>query len=324
LNRAGNGKEEGKTMSVSIGIDMGGTRIKIGLVKDGSLMAIHKVKASAHVSLSERLAGIANEIDIMLREHNETPNGIGIAFPGIVDSDRKKILSKYVKYPDTQQTDLVAWAEENWNVPLALENDARAALVGEWQYGAGQHCDNLVLIMLGTGVGTAALVNGRLLKGKHYHAGNLGGHMTINLNGDICNCGNLGCVESEASTWSLQRYKTHPQFSTSALSAHAELDFDAVFQCAAAGDALAVSIRENSLKAWSLGIINLILAYDPERVVIGGGIMRSKDIIIPHVKKMMSHDSWINHNVVELAVAEQTEYAGILGMAHLLTLKTIL
>src|SRR3990170_7444612 len=100
------------------------------------------------------------------------------------------------------------WAMERWGVPLVLENDARAALVGEWQYGAGKDCDNVVLITLGTGVGTAALINGKLLHGKHFLAGSLGGHMSINLHGDVCNCGNLGCVESEASTWALQKLVT--------------------------------------------------------------------------------------------------------------------
>jgi glucokinase len=192
-------------MEVGIGIDMGGTRIKIGLVKDGSLVAGMKIPASAHITLEERLEEIATQVDLMLKENNCTPSGIGIAFPGIVDSDKSIILSKYVKYPDAKKVNLPAWAKKRWGIPLALENDARAALIGEWQYGAGRNCDNLVLVTLGTGVGSAALINGKLLKGKHYLAGNLGGHISINLHGDECNCGSTGCVESEASTWALKK-----------------------------------------------------------------------------------------------------------------------
>jgi glucokinase len=234
---------------------------------------------------------------------------------------KSKILSKYVKYPDAQHVDLSHWAHTRWKVPLVLENDARAALVGEWQYGAGKGCDNLVLITLGTGVGTAALINGKLLHGKHYLAGSLGGHMSINLHGDVCNCGNLGCVESEASTWALQKLVTRdPSFHSSTLSKESEINFSVVFNHARAGDKLAMMIQQNSLKAWSLAIINLIHAYDPERVVIGGGIMRSKDLIIPYAQEMIKKDTWINDHVVELVAAKQVEYAGILGMYHLITL----
>lgn len=308
-------------MEVGIGIDMGGTKIKIGLVKDGEILASTKIQASAHVSLEERLGAIANEVDGLLAGNKYALAGIGLAFPGIVDSDQNKILSRYVKYPDAQMVNLSAWAMERWDVPFVLENDARAALMGEWQYGAGKHCDNLILITLGTGVGSAALINGKLLRGKHYLAGNLGGHMSINLHGDTCNCGNIGCVEAEASTWALQKnVMRYSDFYSSALALEEELNFNVVFHRAGEGDKLANRIKDNCLKAWSLGIINCIHAYDPERVVIGGGIMKSKDLIIPYVQEMINRDSWIKDNKIELVAAQQVEYAGILGMYYLITL----
>jgi glucokinase len=310
-----------KSMEVGIGIDMGGTRIKIGLVHEGVLVATRKIPAAAHVTLEQRLAEIAVEADRMLAENNCTPTGVGIAFPGIVDSDNNRILSKYVKYPDARRVDLSGWAQKQWGIPLALENDARAALVGEWQYGAGKNCDNLVLITLGTGVGSAALIHGKLLKGKHYHAGNLGGHIAINLHGTECNCGSVGCVESEASTWALEKQVTgSPDYKASALASEKEINFNTVFTWAEKGDALAIQIRENCLKAWATGILNLILSYDPERVVIGGGIMQGKNLLIPQVRRMIERDSWINDIPIELVVAEQVEYAGILGMYYLLSL----
>lgn len=300
---------------------MGGTRIKIGLVKDGEILASSLIQASAHVNLEERLMEIGNEADRLLIENKCEPLGIGLAFPGIVDSKENRILSKYVKYPDAQKVNLSEWARRRWHVPLVLENDARAALVGEWQYGAGRECDNLVLITLGTGVGTAAMINGKLLYGKHFLAGSLGGHMSINLHGDVCNCGNLGCVESEASTWALEKLVGRdPDFDASALSKEPEINFSVVFNHAKKADKLAMRIQENSLKAWSLAIINLIHAYDPERVVIGGGIMKSKGLIIPYVQEMITKDTWIKDHVIELVTAQQVEYAGILGMYHLITL----
>jgi glucokinase len=216
-------------MKVGVGIDMGGTSIKIGLVKEGKLLAGTKIQASAHITLSQRLSEIADKIDSFLSDHSCTPTGIGIAYPGIVNSEEKKILSRYVKYPDAQTIDLSLWAQERWGIPLALENDARAALLGEWQYGAGRHCDNLVLITLGTGVGSAVLINGKMLRGKNHLAGNLGGHISINLHGDECNCGNIGCVESEASTWALQKIASRsPKFDESALKLEEEVNFNSL------------------------------------------------------------------------------------------------
>lgn len=310
-------------MKAGIGIDMGGTRIKIGLANNGEILASTVIQSAAHVSLEERLQEIGSEVDRLLAKTQCQPLGVGIAFPGIVDTVENRILSKYVKFPDAQRVDLSEWARKRWQVPFALENDARAALVGEWQFGAGKGCDNLVLITLGTGVGSAALINGKLLHGKHYLAGSLGGHMSINLRGDVCNCGNLGCVESEASTWALQKIALRdPDFYGSALSREPEINFSIVFSHAKSGDRVALNIQEHALKAWSLAIINLIHAYDPERVVVGGGIMNSKDLIIPYVEKMIKKDTWINDHVIELAPAEQVEYAGILGMCHLITLSS--
>ncbi len=307
-------------MQIGVGVDMGGTRIKIGLVGNGELIAAASIPASAHVSLAQRLDEIAVEVNALLETHRCTPIGIGIAYPGIVDAQQKKILSKYVKYPDARNIDLEAWARDKWNIPLAIENDARAALVGEWQYGAGKNCSDLVLITLGTGVGSAALMDGKLVRGRYHLAGNLGGHMSINLHGSECNCGHTGCVESEASTWALKKIATgSPGFKASALSREPEIDFNTVFRLAREGDELAMRIRENCLKAWSFAIVNLILAYDPQRVVIGGGIMKSKDLIIPYVEKMIAKDNWINDNLIELVSAEQVEYAGILGMYYLTT-----
>lgn len=306
-------------MRVDIGIDMGGTRIKVGLVSEGMMIASMTVPASAHETLEARLESLATEIDNLLRQHDAQPLGVGIAFPGIVDPENLKILSKYVKYPDAQGFDLSRWSHRHWGVPAALENDARAALLGEWQFGAGRGCDDLVLITLGTGVGSAVLLNGKILRGRHFITGNLGGHLSINLHGCECNCGNTGCVESEASTWALQSLLDRsPLRNVSILKDNKEVSFNAVFAAAKDGDALALEIKESCLKAWSLAIINLILSYDPQRVIIGGGIMNSGDQVIGYVRKMMTKNTWLTNNEVELVAAEQIEFAAIFGMHYML------
>ncbi|MBT1688032.1 ROK family protein [Dawidia soli] len=305
---------------VGVVIDMGGTMIKIGLVADGKLLAHTKVDAESRVNLEQRLQGVGDVVEGLLREHGLTPTGVGVAFPGIVDAGNKKILSRYVKYPDAQDFDLSAWAHRRWGVPLAVENDARAALMGEWQYGAGQQCDNLVLVTLGTGFGSAVLIDGKLLRGRNHVAGNLGGHMTLNVHGSTCNCGNIGCLETECSAWALEDYVRRQQgFAGSALAREQEITFKAVFAGSREGNALAKEVLAHCLKVWSLGIISLIHAYDPERIIIGGGIMKSQDVIIPAVREMVATHSWVKDNVPEIVPAVQTEFAGVLGMYHALS-----
>ncbi|MGB8706108.1 MAG: ROK family protein [Gillisia sp.] len=303
---------------VSLGIDMGGTRIKMGLVNvNGEILKTHSLPADSKTSLKKRLEDLKIEINTLL-ENDFSLGGIGVAFPGIVNHENKKILSEYVKYPDAHLVDLEGWAEHNWGVPLILENDARAALVGEWQYGAGKGTADLVMVTLGTGVGSAVLLDEKILRGRNFLAGNLGGHMSVNMYGDICNCGNIGCLESESSTWALEKVKTSPNYESSTLKNHDRLNFEKIFLEAENGDKLAGSIKENSLRAWGVGIINLIHAFDPERVIVGGGIMKSKNEILPYLRKMVEKHSWVPGGNIDIVAAEQTQYAGILGMCFLL------
>lgn len=307
-------------MKVAVGVDMGGTKIKLGLIHDGNVVAQASLPASSHINLITRLSEIADHVDELLAKNNAEPIGIGIAFPGIIDSIRHKVLSKYVKYPDAQDVDFAKWAADRWDIPVAVENDAKAALLGEWQFGSGTGCDDLVLITLGTGVGSAVLLNGKLLSGRNFIAGNLGGHMTINMHGDVCNCGNIGCLETEGSTWALaNEVRNNPNFSESALSREDAIDFKNLFKHAAGGDVLAIQIRDKCLKTWSLGIINLIHAFDPEKIVIGGGIMESHHVILPHIHRMIASHSWAKNNPPEVLAATHPQLAGLLGMYHLLT-----
>ena len=307
-------------MKVAVGVDMGGTKIKLGLIHEGNFVAQASLAASSDINLIKRLAKIADKVDEMLAENKAEPIGIGIAFPGIIDNINYKVLSKYVKYPDAQNVDFSQWAVQRWNIPVAVENDAKAALIGEWQFGNGSGSNDLILITLGTGVGSAVMINGKLLSGRNFIAGNLGGHMTINMHGSTCNCGNIGCLETEGSTWAVaDEVKNAPQFLSSSLANETDIDFKNLFEHAANGDMLATEIRDKSLKAWSLGIINLIHAFDPEKIVIGGGIMESRHILLPYIHRMITTHSWVKNNPPKLLAAAHPQTAGMLGMYHLIT-----
>jgi glucokinase len=307
-----------------VAIDLGGTRIKFGLVEKGRLLDSANVTVPSSDSFAAVLPVVEEQVAMMMQKAGVNAiEGIGMAFPTIVDSDRMRLLYKYVKYNDANDLDLLGWARQKWNAPLVMENDARAALVGEWQQGAGKGTDNLVMVTIGTGVGSAALINGRLLKGSHYLAGNLGGHQIIRFDGVRCNCGNVGCLESEASSWSLpERMKSDSRYTESAFAhkdnqSPANADFEAVFSRAEAGDAFALDVRNRSLDAWAAGILNLVYAYDPERVVIGGGVMHSAAVILPYIQQYINQAAWLPQQAVEVVAAQNPDWAGVLGMGYL-------
>lgn len=244
--------------------------------------------------------------------------GIGISFAGLVDSSAGRILSTNQKYDDGPETDLVGWALSEWNWPLFAQNDARMALLGEWQYGAGMSCRDLVIVTIGTGIGSAVLIDGQLLVGKHFQAGNLGGHFTVNHKGTTCTCGNIGCVESEASSWRLPSLlKEDPEFHNSSLKDEDLLDFKALFCHAGNNDVFAKKMLEHCLSAWSAGIITMIHAFDPEMVILSGGIMKSASMFLPALQEKITRLAWTPWGKVKLVAARFPDSAALYGADYL-------
>ena len=307
-------------------MDLGGTKIKLGLVKDGNILCTADTDANSKNGLSERLPVIKNLMNDLLAHSGINLNevaGIGISIPGIVDSKQKKILSIDNKFNDVVELNLSEWVNNTWHANLEMENDARCALIGEWKYGKGKGSDNVVLMTIGTGVGSSAVIEGKVLRGKHFQAGCLGGHFTVNIKGQQCNCGNKGCVEVEASTWNIERIaKQSETFSRSMLSKETILDFESIFRCAKKGDPLAIELRDHCLNVWSAAAVNLIHAYDPEILVIGGGVMASADEIIPYIQKKTDEHAWTPWGKVKVVAAENINSAALLGAAYLVFNQT--
>jgi len=303
-----------------IAIDIGGTFIKIGIVRNGEIIDDTSIKADAKIGIKYSLAEAENTINFLLSQYlisNDEISGIGIGFPGLVDSSKMKVLATQKKYDDAVDFDFLKWGKEAYNAPVFLENDARVALLGEWQYGAGKGVDNIVMLTLGTGVGSAVIIKGSLLVGKHYQAGNIGGHFTINMNGSKCTCGNLGCVEAEASTWRLaEMLKSDIRYPNSKIKGN-ELDFKSLFRFAAEGGELSMSVRDHCLEVWSAGVINMIHAFDPELVILDGGIMKSADVIIPFIREKVEKHAWIPWGKVKILPSKIPNRSALLGAYHL-------
>lgn len=305
----------------TIAIDLGGTIIKAGLLDDNHLLASFSEDASSGTGLKNNLPVIEKLIFRLLAEQQLTVKnlmGIGFSFPGLVDSAQNQVLSTNKKYDDAPNLDLTQWAKKTWGLPLFLENDARMALLGEWQHGAGKGFENIVMVTLGTGIGSAVLIEGKLLKGKHFQAGNLGGHFTVNHRGTLCTCGNIGCMESEASTWKLPELITsHAAYSSSSLKNEKRLDYEALFKNALRNDHVAKEILDHCFSVWSSGLISMIHAFDPEVMILSGGIMKSASVILPELQNCINQLAWTPWGKVKLLEARNINTAALFGADYL-------
>ena len=303
-----------------IAVDIGGTFVKIGLVKNAQIIVKTSFKSQPSIDFKHTIIAVENTINELLSTYSvriKDIKGIGIGFPGIVDSVNMKVLSTNKKYDDSLNFNFIDWAKRIYKTRVFLENDARVALLGEWQYGAGKGINNIVMMTLGTGVGSAVLLEGKLLIGKHFQAGNLGGHFTVKVNGALCTCGNLGCVESEASTWRLaELLKSDSRYDESMIKGE-ELDFESVFKYAEEGGELSLAVRNQCLEVWSAGIINHIHAFDPELIIIGGGVMKSADIIIPFIKNKVEKHAWTHWGKVNIVSSKIPNRSALLGGYYL-------
>jgi len=305
----------------ALAIDIGGTHAACALVEDRRIIVSETLDADG-VDLAPLLRELGDRLrDLLGRAGVPAPAcaGVAVAFCGIVDPQRARILATRGKYADAPQLDLQAWARHALGLPVAVENDARMALLGEWYAGAARGVNNVVMITLGTGVGGAAMINGRLLHGKHYQAGCLGGHLPALFTGRRCICGAIGCVEAEASTWALPAIcRETPGFDASPLSQCDPVTFEDLFRYARAGDQVAETVRTRCLKVWGTAAVALIHAYDPEVVLFGGGVMKSAPDILPSIKAHVSECAWTPWGEPEVRAAELGNEAALLGAIPML------
>lgn len=296
----------------TIAIDLGGTKIKLGVVSDGKVIA--KAKLDAHSS--EGFSVVAPEIQKVCRQWKEEYpiHNMGIAFPSLVDVDRKQVLGHNSKFADCIGFDFEAWAQQYCGLSTVLENDANAAALGEQYFGAARGWDNFTLLILGTGIGTAAVMNGRLLRGKHYQAGNLLGHIPLTRNGRKCRgCPGIGCAEAQASTWALKEMAAESSLD-SPLKEEPVLNFEILRKYYDAHDPLAKALFDECCDYWANCLITQVCAYDPELVVLSGGVLNWGPELPERLFRQVGERAWTPWGKLEFRVAQQPEESVLLGL----------
>jgi glucokinase len=227
------------------------------------------------------------------------------------------VTSTNGKYEDAPAFDFDAWGRRRFGIPVRLENDARLALRGEMYAGAARGVADVVMFTLGTGIGGVAAMEGKPLLGAHSQAGVLAGHVQVRANGRRCTCGGRGCAESEAAGWSLPLVcREWPGFERSSL-ASAPLDFKTLFAAAAANDTVATEVLDHCLTVWGMMTVAAVHSFDPDLIVLGGGVMRSADRILPFLQKYVDESTWSPWGKARIVRAQLDDHAAALGVPTL-------
>ena len=309
-----------------IGIDVGGTGITAGLVDDACSLIAEKSIATDRSMTAGTLAKVLMRlVRELMTENGVNASGIqtiGVGVPGTANGRTGRI--EYANNLPFCQGNLRQLLQNQTSKKVYFENDANAAAWGEYLV-LDEKPDSFLMVTLGTGVGGGIILNGKILRGVNYVAGEFG-HMTIRYNGIPCNCGRRGCLEAYASAEALiaRARKVMDKRKKSLLrelclenrgNMNARLVFDAYRQ----GDKTAVKVVRKYAEYLSEGLANLINILQPEVLCIGGGISKSGDILLPLLRervqeKIYSRDSAEN---TELTVAKLDNDAGIIGAAKL-------
>ena len=274
-----------------IGVDLGGTKISTAISTiEGNILANVVLPTKAEEGEAAVLGRIVQSIDEVIVGSSTSIDeieAIGIGSPGPLDA-KKGIIITTPNLP-FKDYNLVQPLKEKYNIPVYLDNDANAAAIGEYMFGAGKGKNSIVYFTVSTGVGGGAVLDGKVYRGHTSNALEIG-HTTVDPNGPRCNCGNLGCLEAMSSGTAIAK-KGKEAVSTNvetSLKKHDTVTSYEVFKEAEAGDEVAKDIIDNALTYLGIGVANAIATFDPEVIIIGGGVSKAGDIVFDTVKKVVN------------------------------------
>ncbi len=316
-------------MAKRIGIDVGGTNVKIALVDDnGKIIYSNSVPTYAKMGYEYTVNNIKQAIRDLMKETNTTPNdieGIGFDFPGQVDC-KTGVVKLAPNIPGWVNVPIAQMIEDEFHIPTRIDNDVRCAALGELKFGAGRGCENFICITVGTGIGSGIVINGKVVRGATNAAGELG-HIKLQMNGGpICGCGDTGCLEAFASGPAIvamaQDYikgGKSTKFREMAAAEGGEITPYMVAKAAEEGDPVAKRIFEIVGEYIGIGLTSVINLLNPERVIIGGGVAESGELLLAPIRKTIKERAMVvAGNAVEIVPAQLGNSAGVIGASMLI------
>lgn len=307
---------------MNVGIDIGGTNIAVGLVRNGEI--IQKESFSTVKGITDKeLTGSIFSVICGLCEKTGTDvsdiKNIGIGAPGAPDIKNGR-TGRLVNITNAE-FDFRSCFKEYTNADVYVDNDANCAAIGEAVSGAAKGYSDAVMITLGTGVGAGIILNNRIFSGFNGAAGEIG-HTVIVYDGKECNCGNKGCYEKYASVTGLielteQAIKENPESMMKAISEKDGLNGMTAFKAAKNGDKAAEEVIDKYIEYVSVGIANIINILQPEMIIIGGGISKEGEYLLKPLRKKVGEKVFTKSSCAEIKAASLANDAGILGAAFL-------
>ena len=314
-------------MKHCVGIDMGGTNIKTGIV---DLSAGEVVHASVTPTLGrlghEAVMGrIADQILETIQEGGFSTadiGGVGVGVPGVLDLDQGLVLFLPNLPGNWRNVALRRTLEAKTGLPAALLNDARAITYGEWKFGAGKGVDTIACFTLGTGIGGGLVIEGRLHLGIGGTGGELG-HQCIDPNGPQCGCGGRGCLDSLVSGPAIAALGVRAvlQGRTTSLGSLAGADLnnitpELIWQAARQGDPVANEIYELVGDYLGVAVSNILVTVGPRKVILAGGVAGAGDLLLNPIRRRIRLQVFMMPaDQVEVVIASLGANAGILGVA---------
>ena len=311
-------------MSLTIGIDVGGTKVLGGVVDEAGKVLTTARKDTPRQggsALTQTIADVAKEL---LQQHSVA--SVGVSAAGFVSSDRKTMLAT-PNIADWNGVDLDNQLTKLIGLPVVIENDANAAAWGEAKFGAGKNQDHMMMLTVGTGIGGGIVVNGALYRGAFGIAAEFG-HMRVVPEGHICGCGARGCFEQYASGNALLRHareaiNASPEVARNLLSRGdgtvAGLTGQAITDAARDGDPVALAAFNTTGQWLGAGIASLAVLLDPASVVIGGGVIDAGEILLKPTRESLERNMPFagKHPYPQIIAAQLGNEAGLVGVADL-------
>lgn len=307
-------------MEYAIGIDLGGTSIKYALVdKEGLSFFEGKLPSFASVSAAKVMEQLVKAASIVKNEagkQNRAVKGIGLGTPGIVDETNRIVLGGAENIAGWKNIDVASFLEQQMNLPVVVGNDANLMGLGEAKYGAGRGCSHVVFLTVGTGIGGAVVIDGKLFNGFANRGTELG-HVPLIACGERCACGATGCLEHYASTAALVR-----RFSALAdergLKFDVEINGELIVRFYHEGHPLAVDCMNEHFYYLGRGIAGFINIFSPQRIVVGGGVSESGAFYLERIKQVVKENAIADCAVnTEIVIAALGNKAGYIGAASL-------
>lgn len=307
-------------MKHAIGIDLGGTFIKFGVIDElGTIVHEDILPTSADTSAEDVILNLIKAVELSKSYAKESQieiGGVGIGTPGIVDKTNRIVVGAAENIVGWENVFLADRIEKATGLKTSLNNDANMMGLGEQKFGAAQGFTDVLFITVGTGIGGAIIINGKLF-GGYDNRGTEMGHIPLIADGIPCACGSVGCLEAYASTSALVK-QFEEKAAAKGIQSKKEIDGKFIVNLYHQLDPLAVECMDNHFNYLGRGIAGLVNIFSPQKVVIGGGISESGDFYIEQIdayfRKYVMQDCAVNTSLVSAQLGNK---AGMLGAAQM-------